>query len=176
MTVEDPRREMEHALLEAAVGTRLATARRIHWTHGDRVEEEMGPLELVFDGGPTLVLITGSDGEWARVDPRPWIDFMEDDPSDEDREYAETHGRMRRIDVSALPGYADAVGRTLDAVRWLATGWGSLSGVEMAFGPARLTFVSWGDEEYVFTGGADAVPAEWGFRPAGDTSNQIGAR
>ena len=176
MMEEETRREMRHALLEAAVGTRLAATRRIHWTHGGRVDDTMGPLELVFDGGPTLLLITGSGGEWVRVDPDPWIDFVEADPTDENRAYAEEHGKLSRIDASALPGYADAVGRPLEAVRWLATGWGSVGGVEMAFGPARLTFVSWGDEEYVFTGGADAVPAEWGFRLAGDTSNQIGAR
>jgi len=162
--VTDTREAMGHRFLRHAVGARLAAVARMHWTHGGRVEDATGPLELRFDGGPTLVLSTGAHGEWLRVDPRPWIDSLAGGASDEDRAFAAEHGKMSRIDVSALPGYADAVGRPLDGVRWMASGSGSVGGAELAFGPARLTMVSWGDDDHVFTGGADAVPAEWNFR------------
>ncbi|HEU4452992.1 MAG TPA: hypothetical protein VFR81_08025 [Longimicrobium sp.] len=160
----DTREAMGHRFLRHALGTRLAAAARMHWTHGERVDRSTGPLELRFDDGPTLVLSTGAHGEWMRVDPNPWIDSLAGGASDEDRAFAAEYGKMSRIDVSALPGYADAVGRALDAVRWIESASGSIGGVELAFGPARLTFVSWGDDDHVFTGGADAVPAEWGFR------------
>lgn len=160
----DTREAMGHRFLRYAVGTRLAAVARMHWTHAGRVEDGMGPLELRFDDGPTLVLSTGAHGEWMRVDPRPWIDSLAGSPSDEDRAHAAEHGKMTRYDVSALPVYSDAVGRLLDRVRWMRNGSGSIGGAELAFGPARLTFVSWGDDDHVFTGGADAVPAEWGFR------------
>lgn len=151
-------------LLRDAVGERLMAVARIHWTQGGRVDDATGPLELRFEGGRTLVLTTGAHGERLRVDPRPWIDSLAGGASDEDRAFAAEHGKMSRIDVSALPGYSDAVGRPLDAVRWMENASGSVGGAEMAFGPARLTMVSWGDDDHVFTGGADAVPAEWGSR------------
>ena len=58
-------------------------------------------------------------GERLRVDPRPWIDSLAGGASDEDRAFAAEHGKMSRIDVSALPGYSGAVGQSLDAVRWM---------------------------------------------------------
>jgi hypothetical protein len=168
--VTDSRDERDTGLLRDAVGARLAAVSRMHWTHRGQVDDATGPLELRFDDGRTLVLTTGAHGERLRVDPRPWIDSLAGGASDEDRAFAAEHGKMSRIDVSTLPGYSDAVGRALDGVRWMRNGSGSIGGVELAFGPARLTMVSWGDDDHVFTGGADAVPAEWGFRvlPAGE--------
>ncbi len=173
----DPREAMGHRFLRYAVGTRLTAVSRMHWTHRGQVDDATGPLELRFDDGPTLVLSTGAHGEWMRVDPNPWIDSLAGSPSDEDRAYAAEYGKMSRIDVSALPGYSDAVGQPLDGVRWMRGASGAIGGAELAFGAARVTFVSWGDDDYVFTGGADAVPAEWGFHalPAGEPSNETDA-
>jgi hypothetical protein len=69
-----------------------------------------------------------------------------------------------RVDVSEEPGYAEAVGARLDGLRWLANEHGAVAGAEMRFGTATLTFVSWGDDEFVFTGDAAALPAEWAMR------------
>ena len=46
--------------------------------------------------------------------------------------FAAEHGKMSRIDVSALPGYSGAVGQSLDAVRWMENGSGSIGGAELA--------------------------------------------
>ena len=154
-----------HALLDGAVGRRLEAIARIHYEHpGVWAEWEMGPLELRFAGGPALVLITGDNGEVVRVDPGPWRDWLEEDATDEDRAEAARDGKFTRFDASERTGYAGVVGQTLDAVRWLANDRGSVGGAELVFGPIRLAFVSEGDEEYVFAGGAAAIPAEWGFR------------
>lgn len=159
----DTRAPMGHRFLRYAVGTRLEAVARMHWTHAGRVEDATGAMELRFSEGPTLVLSTGAAGEWLRVDPRPWIDSLAGSPSDEDRAHAAEHGKVARYDVSALPSYSGVVGRSLDALRWMENASGVVGGVELAFGAARLTMVSWGDDDHVFTGGADAVPAEWGF-------------
>lgn len=156
-----------HALLDGAVGRRLEAVARIHYEQpGVSAEWEMGPLELRFGGGPALVLTTGDSGEIVRVEPGPWRDWLEtEDATAEDRADAARHGKFTRFDARERPGYGEALGRTLEAVRWMANDRGSVGGAELVFeGGARLAFVSEGDEEYVFAGGAAAVPAEWGFR------------
>jgi hypothetical protein len=166
----DLRERMGHGLLLAAVGSRLADVARVHYEHAGRVDTATGPLELGFEGGRTLVLITGAHGEWLRVDPQKWEDAFPEPLADEDRAYVEAHGKLSRFDARGWPGYAEAVGRPLTGIRWLAREWGAVGGAELAFGPAALTCVSWGDEEYVFPGPAAAVPVEWGFHvlPADD--------
>jgi hypothetical protein len=89
-------------------------------------------------------------------------------------EWAAEHGRWLRVDASGRAGYSGALGERLESVRWLANEHGSVAGAELRFGPAVLTFVSWGDDEHVFTGDAGAVPAEWGIRviPSPETSTE----
>lgn len=156
-----------HPHLAAAVGRVLEGISRIHFvdSHGT-VEWERGPLELRFRGMPALVLITGAGGEWLRVDDEPWVEWTGEEEEDP--------GRFRRLD--AAERYAEVVGRTLEEVRWLANGWGSVGGAVLDFGGgARLVFVSDGDEEYVFSGGHEAVPAEWGFREVPGTGATTGS-
>ena len=154
-----------HALLRAAVGARLVGVARAHYEERGRVDDAQGPLELEFAGARVLRLDTAANGESVWVRPGPWVDPLLDPEADEDPDPANEHGRWVRVDARNRPGYAQVVGRALDGVRWLANERGSVGGVELAFGLASLTFVSWGDDEYVFPGGAAAVPAEWGFRP-----------
>ena len=52
----DTHDERDADLLRDAVGERLAAVARIHWTHGGRVDDSTGPLELRFEDGRTLVV------------------------------------------------------------------------------------------------------------------------
>jgi hypothetical protein len=163
------------ALLDC-VGARLEGAVRGFYEHRGEVDESRGPLELAFEGGRVLHLTTATDGESVRVIDGLWTDPLSDPDEEVDEAWVREHGRWLRLDVSARPGWAEAVGERLAGIRWLANGHGSVAGAEMRFGPAAMTFVSWGDDEWVFAGGADAVPAEWGMRMVPSPETQMEAR
>jgi hypothetical protein len=149
-------------------GERLESAARTFFELHGCMDERTGPLELAFEGGRTLHLTTAADAESVHVGPGPWIDPFSGPDGETDPAWAREHGRYVRVDVSREPGYAEAAGARLDGLRWLASEHGAIAGVEMRFGAAALTFVSWGDDEYVFAGDASAVPAEWGMRIDGE--------
>jgi hypothetical protein len=152
------------SLLREMLGARLESAARTFYELRGCIDDRVGPLELAFAGGRTLHLTTATNGESVWIRPGPWIDPFADRYGETDAGWSREHGRYVRVDVSEEPGYAEAVGARLDALRWLANAHGSIAGVEMRFGAAPLTFVSWGDDEYVFTGDAESVPAAWAMR------------
>ena len=169
-------RDWGRALLLDAVGARLEGVARAFHQHRGQVDESRGALQLSFAGGRILHLTTAINGESVWVRPGPWTDPLADPDEGIDEAWAREHGRGVLVDVSSRAGYAQAAGERLDGVRWLANGHGSVAGVEMRFGPALLTFVSWGDDEHVITGGASAIPAEWGMTPVPSPSPEIARR
>ncbi|MFL5383170.1 MAG: hypothetical protein ACJ8GN_11685 [Longimicrobiaceae bacterium] len=152
-------------LLRDLIGARLEGIARAFHEQGGEVDESTGALELVFEGGRVLHLTTATNGESVRVAGGPWVDPIADPEAEIDAAWAREHGRRVRVDVSARPGYAGAVGARLSLTRWLGNEHQSVAGVEMHFYDAVLTFVSWGDDDHVLIGGADAVPAGWGVLP-----------
>lgn len=156
-------RDWGRPLLLDAVGARVAGASRAWHQREGRTDERTGPLQLTFHDGRILHLTTATNGESVWVRPGPWLDPLAGADGEVDEAWAREHGRQVQVDVAARPGYAEIAGQRLEGVRWLQNGHGSIAGVEMRFGAALLTFVSWGDDEYVFIGGASQVPAEWGF-------------
>ena len=157
-------RDLGYALLSAAVGARLEGVARVHWMRGDDVDAATGPLELAFDDGRLLHLTTAPNAESLWVRAERWEPSPEWPLTDEDRAYIAEHGTEARVDARSQPGWADALGRRLEGVRWLANEFGVLAGAELDFGGARMTFVSWGDDEWVFPGDASSIPPGWGFR------------
>jgi hypothetical protein len=157
-------RDWGHGLLLDAVGSRLEAIARAHYQRQDRVDDTRGALELAFEGGRMLHLTTATNGESVRVREGPWVDPVAAPDEGTDAAWVAQHGHWIRVDAKEREGYARLVGERLGSVRWLANEHGSVAGVEMRFGAAALTFVSWGDDEYVFPGDFAAVPTEWGIR------------
>ena len=165
-----PERDRGRRLLEDAVGARLAAVARAWYRHRGETDERTGPLQLAFADGRVVHLTTATNGESVWILPGPWRDPLADPEHGIDEAWAREHGQTVVVDVSTRPGYAAVVGQRLDAVRWLANEHGGIAGAEMRFGRAFLTFVSWGDEEYVVPGGASAVPAAWRARLPGSAA------
>jgi hypothetical protein len=151
-------------MLVDVLGARLERAGRAFFRHRGETDEGRGALELEFDGGRVLHLTTATNAMSLDVRSGPWVDPLADEDGSVDEAWVREHGGYVRVDVSARPGYAECVGRPLEGVRWLADEHGAVAGVEMRFGAAMLTFVSWGDDEYAFAGGASEVPEEWKMR------------
>ena len=164
--------DLGYALLRDAVGRRLEGIARAQYEHQGRVYEKRGALELAFEGGLVVHLTTAVNGESVQIREGRWFDPVADPDEGVDAAWAAEHGQWIRVDVANRAAYAPFVGERLGLVRWLANDHGSIVGVEMRFGPAALTFVSWGDMEFVFTGGADSVPGDWAMRmfPSSETS------
>lgn len=160
-----PAPDWGQGVLWSCLGLRLkAIVRVFHELQGE-IDESRGPLELTFEDGRVVHLTTAPNGESVWIREGAWSDPMADPDGEVDEGWAREHGRMLRVDVSDRPDYTAAAGGPLVTAHWLANEHGSIAGVEMNFFHAVLTFVSWGDDEYVVPGGASALPPEWGMRP-----------
>ena len=139
-------RDWGQQLLRECTGRLVRVARA--FDRQDSADEERGPLELTFEGGRVLHLVADPRDDFVSVREGPWR-------GDADRVL---------VDVSARPGYAEAVGEWFHLGGWRVNPDGCMAGVELHFGITTLTFAIRGGGEYVVFGRADALPREWGLQ------------
>ena len=104
-------------------GRRVTGFRRVLFVRPDGVRDEhYGPLEVTTEGHVTALLDIGSDLASVRWVVGPWHDPLAEPLSPENQEFVAKNGRWVSFDVSAEPGFADIVGRTILAVEELRPG------------------------------------------------------
>lgn len=128
------------------LSSRIARVRRINYVEpAGRYNASEGPVEFAFDGGYSLRLESGADGESLRVCADEWTDQFVEPLSPENREFVETSGRWSAFDVSELEGYKLLIGQRVEDVS-LMTRMSKVVGVQLTIGPVILTAEVGADE------------------------------
>ena len=137
---------MLEGCLDNVLSSKLARVRRVNYVeptgHFNAAE---GPIELTFDGGFTLRLESGADGESLRVSVGEWVDPFAEPLSAENREFVEASGKRTVFDVSELEGYKLLIGQRVENFS-LMTRARKIVGVRLLIGPAALTAEVGADE------------------------------
>jgi hypothetical protein len=140
------------ATLAMFVGRKLSRADRIFFVFDSEVERAAGPLELIFDGGDVLLFEVGPDGERLQVSRTPWVDGIESFPTAENLEFAPTHRKWTRFDVSSESGYRDLIDQRIEDIGLVQNPHGKVTGVIIRCGRTTLRVDVEFDELYVQLG------------------------
>jgi hypothetical protein len=97
-------------ILERAIGSTTVRLERLHYEFGGRLEERGDDLQVHLGDG-VIRFGAGPDGERIEIADTPWQDPFAPPLSPENAEFVRTHGALRLVDVSSLPGYRDWVGK-----------------------------------------------------------------
>ncbi|MFN8079803.1 MAG: hypothetical protein U0Q19_09560 [Kineosporiaceae bacterium] len=138
---------MEQELV-ALIGHRARQVRRLFFNRRGQVDESVGALEIVWDGGAITRIDTRPD--WSLlISDRAWTDPFDQPAVPVDpRSVAET-GRWARYDVSLRPEFRPIIGHSLRAVAVRDSEIGQPVEVDLAFPSATITIRSVGGEPIV---------------------------
>lgn len=107
------------SLLSDSAGKTLVGVRRVLFVHHGAVKDGTGPLELTFDGGTSVLLEAGGDGESLSVVAGIWLDAFEEPLTDENRRFVEKSGKWKAFDMTTHAPYSRAVGHQLRQVDYV---------------------------------------------------------
>ncbi|MFI6079346.1 hypothetical protein ACIA5C_48390 [Actinoplanes sp. NPDC051343] len=132
--------------LDNVLSSTIARIRRINYVEpAGHFNPTEGPVEFTFDGGFTIRLESGADGESLRISVDEWVDPFAEPLSAENRKFIEASGKRTAFDVSEFEGYKLLIGQRVENFS-LITRMSKIVGVRLAIGPATLAAEVGADE------------------------------
>lgn len=130
-------------------GAVIQSMRRVWFVFLGHIAKEMGPVEVNFHNGSTILLDAAADGEALLVATQPWSNPFQPPLSDENARFVEKCGKWSAFDVSSCPFYQRLIGAVVDDFEWQLTPSGRIKGVTLRAGEASLRVEVEADEVYV---------------------------
>ena len=120
--------------LQGYTGRTITGIRRMWFEIRGWFDQTVGPLEITFDDGATVVLDAAANGQSLVVKLGPWEDPFEGKMTPENRQFVQSSGKWSAVDVRHESPYVDLVGERLTGVTPISVWKDDITGVIMTIG------------------------------------------
>ncbi len=120
--------------LQACTGRTITSIRRVWFEIRGQYDQTVGPLEITFDDGATVVLDAAANGQSLVVKLGTWEDPFEGKMTPENRQFVQSSGKWSAVDVRHESPYLDLVGERLTCVTPISVGVDDVTGAIMTIG------------------------------------------
>jgi hypothetical protein len=139
-------------LVKAIVGRTVDKIYLVAYQFHDETKWENTPLQISFVDGSVLLLDAAGDGETLRAQASSWIDPFAGELSQANKEFVQTHGKWKLLDVSFQNSFSLLLNESVKSVNPIYDRFGALSGVQISIAEQYLNFVVEWDECHIFWG------------------------
>jgi hypothetical protein len=120
--------------LQACTGRTITGIRRVWFEIRGQYDQTVGPLEITFDSGDTVVLDAAANGQSLVVKLGTWEDPFEGKMTPENRQFVQASGKWSAVDVRHESPYVDLVGERLTCVTPISVEQDDVIGAIMTIG------------------------------------------
>ncbi len=120
--------------LQACTGRTITGIRRVWFEIRGQYDQTVGPLEITFDDGATVVLDAAANGQSLVVKMGTWDDPFEGKMTPENRQFVRSSGKWSAVDVRHESPYGDLIGERLTGVTPISVGQDDVTGAIMTIG------------------------------------------